>query len=1293
MNQTIAALWSDFLGLTPTARVSFAITVCGFLGGIGYWGILQIRHDSPPPAQPPPVLPDSSAGWERILRMVERGDADLQQATEFARVVYNHAPASPAPLHVARDLQGDPSADTPADAAADAQRDDQRAFVRVAAELARSNLKAERDVILSYARGNVAAAFEALTRRAEQAGPDGAEIWREIAALAGHRDQARAIAALNRVLSLEPGDDASRVALAKALMATDRHDEAIAHLHQVVETAADRHLRLRALNRLATAYRQSGRLSEAATSIEQAIELARAGMQDCADDVEGARLLAMAYATRGLIRKHAGHLIDARAATDQALRLFDALVADFPDDERIILSRMQTYMTRADCEHEAGYLEAATETLAQAIESARAAVARFPDNLWISKEQARAMILLANRRREKGEDSEAAVCYEVALALLTEILTQDPTFAAARQDAIWCRIEKSKLALADGQVGRAASIMARLRIDARAAAATGAPDAQDTLGAVLYYSARLEEELGDFTTARSYSQEARAIGQHLATQDPSNRRARHRARYAAFQMGNIARLEGDFDAYRDTVRQILAEVADELAGDPGNWSLKNDLAGYRRTAAFASLLANHLDEAGAHAAEGIDLARRNLRDNPGNIGALHGLGEALRIGAQVEMDRAHLDTAEQMLAEAMQHADAAIAAAPENVHSVVQKVETLAMVMHLANARADSDTAIASGRQALDLSRRLHLRSPRSLTGRQRLVSQSTKLADTLAANAHTLEATRLCQEALELLRAGNHSPTRDERMSELVVLDRLARLSLHMGKSAEAARHRADCFALTAKLAENQADLQAQRNMASVLVGRATEALEAGDEARIDDAVKALQDFDASMAKAHPGLIEIGQNLREIRFSRALRRSDIDLQIALLHEMSAAQAAEIGRSDTVPARLLLIDLQARLAVTETEIAPERAKVGLLGAVETLSDLIARDAGNRAILGRAHETLARLRYTATSLQEAGLANRLADDLVGISGRLLEQTPDEIGALRRHIAGLLARANARMPLDERQPMLDAAAEADRVLTRLANVSEDRAELLDHAWTILNLRRHALDRFETEVEFRDSMERLAELLDQQEKAAPQNRKIPYRRAALLQRQLSLALFDGDAKGAGAFWTRLDGIMTDLAGQATHDRTRYDLEHIRLMAQVEMRLHQGDLDAVEDLLRQAAEMAPDPTPEARAEADLLQVLAEQTFSARLLGKRQDAEAGIAAYGLVLQSVGRFRDRHPQNRLIDWVELKLRFERYRLTGQAGEWDWIAQHWQDHHAQGRAPVIAEWSADIAACVDGSAEP
>ena len=906
----VANAISDFRSLSPTAQITFASTALGFAGAllVGFWKLFIKKRRTA--VTTPDTQPTSEI--ERIVKLVESGNATAREAAELARALYGAA---------------DQTNDRPDAAGADSghgtdqqtyskitgRDEERRAFTNVVAELATSDDSFDRDIVLQYARGNHDAAISTLESRAQAAAENGAPIWREIAALARPVNQAKAILALREAINLDPADVLSICRLSKALLTIDKPTEALETAQSAVNASPDQATKARALVRLCAAQRAVGETFQASETANRAVEAAKNAATEDPSDVERARMLANAFEQKCAVQITRGQLVEACETVEKSIRIFEHLHEDDPSDEDTLLDLTRARFSRAHLEKVMGDITASANTLKEASSFAAQAAKDNPGNLWLANADAEAVLRYGFAVDTLGLDEDALAYGEKAELCAANICSRDPDYAEARQNLIWAKVLQVRMLAQLNRIEDARERSHDMVEVARRGADSQSDAAKYMLSVALHEQGNLNLALGDLLGAEEDFTEASQIVEQIADADPTNVSKRDDAIIASWKIGEVAVAKSDFSAYSDIVKENVQACQAQVDQNPGSWSAKNALAYAFAAAGHASSLMENHEESVDFGQMALDVYSKLAALDPDSLDAKHSEIDTRRLQSAFLKNVNRTNEALELAEQAQHEIEALNEKTPNSTKFTGALHKSRLNLSDLLSATGSLQRALDLRRENCELLRSLHEAAPLVKSHRRDLLHSHLRYGELLRSAGKNQAALEQIECAEALMDRQSNNPTRDDLETILVVKDRKSGLLAAMGRVSESKQLEEECFRLSIEYANNPSDLNAQKNLVVAYLNKVDNEFEQNQWDAAEELLGKAVETSQKLSDNKAYIREIEQSFIEKQFSIATARADSDLQSKLIAKRVEYAREEVSKNPVnLTNRLRLSDLLAR---------------------------------------------------------------------------------------------------------------------------------------------------------------------------------------------------------------------------------------------------------------------------------------------------------------------------------------------------------------------------------------------
>jgi serine/threonine-protein kinase len=516
-----------------------------------------------------------------------------------------------------------------------------------------------------------------------------------------------AVATLSRLVRTHPSLPEYRAMLvhcqfllANVWYSTGRKDQAVAVQKQalalldrlVEELPADLVIRKELAlgwNNLGIFYREMERLKEAEAAYRKALPL----WEGLTAKDHGATAyqdgLGAALANLGLMAYAAGRFREAAARYERALAIEEPLVRDHPLELEYRFHLAKTHHNRGVLYEATGRPREAEAALTRARDERQRLVRASPTVAEFRHDLAQNLRILADLYQEQRRTADAAAAFRESAAAWRSLLHDGPQVVAYRQELAVTLYELATLYV---QAGRPAKALAALT-EARSLLEQLAHDHPDDLRAANSLAACLNE-LGElYVNARRFDDAAGVVGQALdrlemlAQRHPEQLALQHNLAVAHFKLGRLRQETGRAKeaeaAYRRAVAVWKVVVPKPAAPVEAALGLGQCLVRLGRL-----LQADRPQQALDAWAEAAAVLEALLKQRPGHVGALEGLGDARfqRFRLLVELGR-HADARDEC--------DAArkLGPGPGRVWVEFGRAATLARMGEHARAVADAEAA------------------------------------------------------------------------------------------------------------------------------------------------------------------------------------------------------------------------------------------------------------------------------------------------------------------------------------------------------------------------------------------------------------------------------------------------------------------------------------------------------------------------------------------------------------------------------------------------------------------------
>ncbi|QIE48260.1 hypothetical protein G5B38_21915 (plasmid) [Pseudohalocynthiibacter aestuariivivens] len=1276
-------LWQDFLALTPTEQVTWAIGFVGAALGVFFFVIRAVRRRGD---EEKPALPQTDK--DRILALIASGDATVNEATELARALYSATDGAGIDGGVkALEPMGGGSGEGLA-AIADGD-DERRAFTDIVAELATSGTRSDRNVVLQYARGDYASAIATLVRRAEAAGAAGAPIWREVAALARPRDQARAIDALRNAIALDPGDVVSICRLARSLLMTDAAEEAEKVAHKALTGARSAEDRARALIQLSSAQASNGALGDALNSAGNAVDEARSAAAAAPQERGVARILGNAFERLAATHGNAGALVDAREAIENATRIYRALLEDDPNDEDTLLELTLSLMWAAEIEKEMGDLPAAIAVMQEALDHSAAASAAHDGNLWLANAHAEALARQAFRQEDFGDSAAARDLAKSAEALARDIVAKDANFPAARRNLIWAVLLQARLLRREGRVEEAEAQLARVTQEARAQAQSGSDTALDLLGVVLFDQGDGAKEAGALELAAGYYDEALEMFRRMADADPDDLTKRRRVIIGAFATGGMAVSRGDYEKHAALADENLKACREIVEKNPGGWQAKSLLSDALKFSSYSAALQRKSDEMIALSQETLDLQRALCAANPSSYSEAKGLIGILHRFAENMLAEGRVPEAEALAKEAVTEAQRLAGIYPNNAEITAELQAANNVKAAVLIEIGDFNDALALRTDNVQACRDYLGDAPRSTDRRQALSTALRTRAECFASAGQSDAALADIEEALSLLDMSANEVLHRDRIDHLVLIARKAKYLNALGRRDEARALEDEGHRLSLEYAENRADLNAQRNLLASQYLITWRAVGEGTDDEAEAAITLYESLFERVSEDPQFIRSCADNVLEMRFSRAVRSVDLPAQSRLLQQLvDSAKAQSAARPRSLAPRANLVGRLARQAATLTRDEPDAAHKVAVEIEAELDALLEQFVGHPAVLRFVTDEYNRLSLIMQQLGRVESSIALSERTVSQCRQILETATNRRAGLGQLFGALRQLGGCHLNADDRDAALLQYDQAAEIIDELERQTEDSNEFALGRENLARERSIALTALGTLEEAVAENDRALALCQTRLEASPENNQVKIQLAVRLRACGAFHLYAGDLAAALTHLDQAEALLEPIRDEMGAGTLAQNMRHFTAVSYVDIYIAMGDLDAAQRNAEVALKAAKDALAEAETMEHLQGITIAQQRVADVALARGDRPTAIEWYDAALESLARVRERAPEVVTSDWDEVEFRWKRAQATGDKSERAWAQSRWNELRAAGRRPPVDLWYADLHAAED-----
>lgn len=924
-------VWTDFSLLSPTAQVTFVLGGLTFVAGVlvGLYKLLR-----KPKSVSVTQLTSAEDERARILNLIEKGNVSVADATELARTLYG----AWSEVEVARPGRLDgASADARVINEMSDSNDARLEFSKIVTELATSSDENDRDVIMKYARGDRTAAILTLVARAEKAGADGAQLWRQVAALAMPFDQGAAIHALRQAADLDPNDCVSLCRLSRAHSMRDDAEAAKSAAEEALSRARAPSDRARALNRLAIAYVILGQTGKASDAIEKAVDEARKGAAEMPDDIKRAQVLANAYESQSLIKVSMGQIVDGNAALDRAITLYDSILKLVPDNEFVIAERLFALVSQVYLDRATGNPEKAVQRCSLLLNEIVAASTAYPDNLWIAKEQGIALLHMAYAYDEMGRDIDAFHAAERAEAICNALIRRDPALQANKTNRLWAQVLKARVSARQGHIDTAKVTLDQMIASSRRAAQSGTVSTRNMLSIALQENGALRLALGDLLGAEESYTEAHELSVAIAAADPDDVDKQIAALTAAFAMASILSAKDDYVAQLDLLKNITARAEELMVAFPALKSLKTQVAvAYSHLGdAYSALM--QTDAAIAHAKRAEELYMEIARINPESFEEKSNALICRRVTASHFLRTGEVKQARRLIQCILEELDA-LAETPEKESRLApQRSTALFLLASTYEEDGDFDTANAARVQATELLKARYEVAPMVAERRLSLISAFLDHGKLLANADHYAEAMVQYELGEALIDQSSNQKNRVEAQLAMVLRYNRSFAARNLGEINLSRRLAVEALEMAEAQGHDPADLQGRINLGFVYLNEVSKEKHNGNWDAARDWLKKIQKI-VDMLEQNPAAAkELQKSIINEQIDIALNIGDRATALDRLEQLISHARDDVDTSPTPAKQAALADLALRQAGLSYQFGrPNSTLPGALALLERL---------------------------------------------------------------------------------------------------------------------------------------------------------------------------------------------------------------------------------------------------------------------------------------------------------------------------------------------------------------------
>lgn len=1281
----IGGLVSDFMSMSPTAQISWLLAVTGAAIGAIVWISRTLGADKKrSKAQPEAEIGEGA--MIRLLALVSDGKATAAEAADLARVMmplHQASAVTPALALTGTNSVSVGGGQPLAIAAQGSGIEDRRQFVAVVQSLATSKDTADRDVVLKYAKGDVAAALASLEKRAQNAGDKGAPIWREIAALAKPREPKRAIDALRKAIELDRGDVESRLQLSRALWQSGDAENAKKAAEQALSLAPTALLRSRASVLLSAAWSDLSNTAKAREHAEDAVSAGRDAAAAEPENIAAARALASAFMSLSRRQGDQGDSISARQSGEAGLKIYRALYADQPDERETGQELIDGLTIVAVFERQSGDMPSNVAYLEEATALALKLSDADKSDLDMAAAHANAACRLAYAIDTLGDRQRALSLSEDVARRTERVLGADEGNVGAFNTWNWAQILRARILLANGNLRGAIEMTDDSLRRVRERAAKGDATAKRALVVSLQESASIYAPAGEIQRSEDARKEAHALAVAAAAADPSNVERTEDVLLAIEHLAVSASDRGDFEEQRRLTQEAVA-LARRTTADRPSWATRERLQACLYRHAYALIGQGALIEAMSAAREARELAVQLQAQNTSSAEAKTWLTYTAALVAQVHELSGDLKQAASIASEAYEQA--CQFAAGSSVGSTYR--ESLSAIRRrLASVRTQEgnfEDAIRLLAEERDEAQQLATRDPSNKLAAKALSDAEVALGDAFVNASRNQEGMARYEAGLAILRGLPISS--DVQMSLVVALARISKVLKERGDANAAKVFDDEMFAVSKSAAESKFNLNAQQNYFLALLDMANaraaeDDLKGVEEIRND--AHALLAHIKELAPEHTFVLDDRVALLSVDAYLARERSTIDEVISKRHEAIALRREMVKRlPESASCRRALANLliQTSAAVDHKD---SKAAMELVRESASILDELARDypqddvAQTGAVVGA--DRMARALKRECQLKEAlAYAQRALEVCEAQAAKISGQRHIErnVGAAHTLLADILVALG-----DMDEALKHGEVSCASTLKYVEN-EQDKSDAVAIAIRARFTRASLLRNVGRLEESRSEVNEIVALT--RSRYAAENTR---RTRADLELSLRHLAVQNGAEGRPGDSVPVLVEANEVVQQELAEMTDVDLREGTAadlsIPLIDAYLAAGDLAAADDLCRKSHAVMTrlyEANPNLSNRSGVLVALQRVGDIAYAQGRGEDA---VRAYDECLAAARALAADAPQQASFKWDETEFMYRRARALKDRSAMAEVAQRWRALRGRYKYPPPDAWTAEL----------
>jgi tetratricopeptide (TPR) repeat protein len=446
-------------------------------------------------------------------------------------------------------------------------------------ELAQSADPADRAVAQTAFSGDTREAYAELMAEASSGKLRNAERFRKAARLIAPFEPAKAKAAYEEAVALDPTDVWSWIELGRLRMAYDSLAAARQCFGAALQHVTDERDRSVLHGQFGNVLMAEGQLGDARLEYEAASSIAQKLAQSEPRNADLQRDLLVSYNKIGDVEHAAGNLIAARQRYEASLAIAERLAEQEPDNAGWQRDLSVSYDRVGDVEQAVGNLTAARQRYEAGLAISERLAQQEPSNAEWQRDLSISSEKLGDVERAAGSFGAARKRYEASLAISERLAQQEP------KNAVWQRdlsvsyiklgdVEQKSNSLAAARVSFEAGLAIRTRL---AKQEPGNAGWQRDLSVSYIKLGDVELAANNLAAARTRYEAGLAIVERLAQQEPGSPGWQRDVSVSYNKLGNVEQVAGNIDAARTRYEAGLA-IAERLCGQqPGNADWQRDL--------------------------------------------------------------------------------------------------------------------------------------------------------------------------------------------------------------------------------------------------------------------------------------------------------------------------------------------------------------------------------------------------------------------------------------------------------------------------------------------------------------------------------------------------------------------------------------------------------------------------------------------------------------------------------------------------------------------------------------------